>query len=166
MHRPRVGGGTPENVSSPSLDHQSSAPAAMSPIAPSAAKTSSMRGKRACGFGGACARLAFAFFRLLRLLRSRHLCHLEVSSPAASAERMSWSRFASLRSAPAFALLPLDRARTARGRRRARGARLRALAAIHLGAAADLSPLDAFVGYDERQSAAARLAGLRTVQPD
>jgi hypothetical protein len=26
-------------------------------------------------------------------------------------------------------------------------------------------PLDAFVSYDERQSAAARLAGLRTVQP-
>jgi hypothetical protein len=28
-----------------------------------------------------------------------------------------------------------------------------------------LSPLDAFVTYDERQSAAARLSGLRTVTP-
>jgi len=32
-------------------------------------------------------------------------------------------------------------------------------------AAADLAPLDAFVSYDERQGAAARLAGLRTVSP-
>jgi len=32
-------------------------------------------------------------------------------------------------------------------------------------AAVALSPLDAFVSYDERQSAAARLAGLRTVAP-
>ena len=43
--------------------------------------------------------------------------------------------------------------------------RLRSLDAIHVAAAADLSPLDAFVSYDERQSAAARLAGLRTVKP-
>jgi predicted nucleic acid-binding protein len=42
---------------------------------------------------------------------------------------------------------------------------LRALDAIHLASAIDLSPIDAFVSYDERQSAAARLAGLRTVQP-
>jgi predicted nucleic acid-binding protein len=42
---------------------------------------------------------------------------------------------------------------------------LRALDAIHVAAAIDLSPLDAFVSYDERQSAAARLAGLRTVRP-
>lgn len=42
---------------------------------------------------------------------------------------------------------------------------LRALDAIHLAAAIDLSPIDAFVSYDERQSAVARLAGLRTVQP-
>jgi predicted nucleic acid-binding protein len=42
---------------------------------------------------------------------------------------------------------------------------LRALDAIHLAAAIDLSPIDAFVSYDERQSAAARLAGLRTVCP-
>jgi len=42
---------------------------------------------------------------------------------------------------------------------------LRSLDAIHVLAAVALSPLDAFVGYDERQSAAARLAGLRTVAP-
>jgi uncharacterized protein len=42
---------------------------------------------------------------------------------------------------------------------------LRALDAIHVAAAADLSPLDAFVTYDERQAAAARLAGLRTMSP-
>jgi predicted nucleic acid-binding protein len=42
---------------------------------------------------------------------------------------------------------------------------LRSLDAIHVLAAVALSPLDAFVSYDERQSAAARLAGLRTVAP-
>jgi uncharacterized protein len=42
---------------------------------------------------------------------------------------------------------------------------LRTLDAIHLAAALALSPLDAFVSYDERQSAAARLVGLRTVTP-
>lgn len=42
---------------------------------------------------------------------------------------------------------------------------LRALDAIHVVAALDLSPVDAFVSYDQRQSAAARLAGLRTVAP-
>ena len=42
---------------------------------------------------------------------------------------------------------------------------LRTLDAIHIAAAIDASPLDAFVSYDERQSAAARLAGLRTVHP-
>ena len=64
----------------------------------------------------------------------------------------------------AVALLPLDRALLA-----AAGALsepgLRALDAIHVAAAVDVSPLDAFVSYDERQCAAARLAGLRTVQP-
>jgi len=43
--------------------------------------------------------------------------------------------------------------------------RLRALDAIHLAAAIDSTPLDGFVTYDERQAAAARLAGLRTVAP-
>jgi uncharacterized protein len=64
----------------------------------------------------------------------------------------------------AVALLPVDRALLA-----AAGAlgepTLRALDAIHLASAIDVSPLDAFVSYDERQSAAARLAGLRTVAP-
>jgi predicted nucleic acid-binding protein len=42
---------------------------------------------------------------------------------------------------------------------------LRTLDAIHVAAAAEVNPLDAFVTYDERQAAAARLAGLRTVLP-
>jgi predicted nucleic acid-binding protein len=42
---------------------------------------------------------------------------------------------------------------------------LRSLDAIHVIAAVELSPLDAFVTYDERQAAAARLTGLRTVSP-
>jgi len=64
----------------------------------------------------------------------------------------------------ALALLPLDRALLA-----AAGAfsepMLRALDAIHLAAAVDAAPVDAFVTYDERQGAGARLAGLRTVAP-
>jgi predicted nucleic acid-binding protein len=64
----------------------------------------------------------------------------------------------------ALALISLDRALLA-----AAGALsepiLRALDTIHLTAAIDLSPIDAFVSYDERQSAVARLAGLRTVSP-
>ena len=42
---------------------------------------------------------------------------------------------------------------------------LRALDAIHVAAAVDLAPIDGFVSYDERQAAAARLAGLRTISP-
>ena len=42
---------------------------------------------------------------------------------------------------------------------------LRVLDAIHIATAADLSPVEAFVTYDERQAAAARLAGMRTVAP-
>jgi len=64
----------------------------------------------------------------------------------------------------AVALLPIDRPLLA-----AAGAldepALRALDAIHLATALDVSPIDAFVSYDERQSAVARLAGLRTVGP-
>lgn len=64
----------------------------------------------------------------------------------------------------AVALLPVDRALLI-----AAGAldepTLRALDAIHVASAIDLSPIDAFVSYDERQSAAARLAGLRTISP-
>jgi predicted nucleic acid-binding protein len=64
----------------------------------------------------------------------------------------------------ALALLPLDRGLLAAAGALAEPA-LRALDAIHVAAAAHLSPLDAFVSYDERQAAAARLAGLRTVSP-
>jgi uncharacterized protein len=64
----------------------------------------------------------------------------------------------------AVALLPLDRTLVA-----AAGALeepvLRALDAIHLVAAIDVAPIDAFVSYDDRQAAAARLAGLRTMAP-
>lgn len=42
---------------------------------------------------------------------------------------------------------------------------MRALDALHVAAAADVAPLDAFVSYDQRQGAAARLAGLRTISP-
>jgi predicted nucleic acid-binding protein len=42
---------------------------------------------------------------------------------------------------------------------------LGALDAIHVAAAVSLAPVDAFLGYDERQAAAARLAGLRTYAP-
>ncbi len=42
---------------------------------------------------------------------------------------------------------------------------LRALDAIHVASAVDLDPIEAFVTYDERQAAAARLAGLRTMAP-
>jgi len=42
---------------------------------------------------------------------------------------------------------------------------LRALDAIHVASAVDLDPVDAFLTYDERQAAAARLVGLRTVAP-
>ncbi|MGH2474078.1 MAG: PIN domain-containing protein [Candidatus Limnocylindrales bacterium] len=64
----------------------------------------------------------------------------------------------------AVALVPLDRALLL-----AAGAldepTLRALDAIHVAAAIDVSPLDGFVTYDERQAAAARQAGLRTIPP-
>lgn len=42
---------------------------------------------------------------------------------------------------------------------------LRALDAIHVATAIDLQPIDAFVTYDVRQAAVARLAGLRTMAP-
>jgi uncharacterized protein len=64
----------------------------------------------------------------------------------------------------AVALLPLDRGLLAAAGALAEPA-LRALDAIHLATAIDIAPIDAFVGYDDRQSAAARLAGLRTVAP-
>ena len=64
----------------------------------------------------------------------------------------------------AVALRPLDRASLAAAGAISEPA-LRALDAVHVVAAVDLSPLDAFVSYDQRQSAAARLAGLRTLAP-
>ncbi len=63
-----------------------------------------------------------------------------------------------------IALMPLDRALLLAAGALAEPA-LRALDAIHVAAAIGLSPLDAFVSYDERQAAAARLAGLRTMSP-
>ena len=64
----------------------------------------------------------------------------------------------------AVALVPLERGLlVAAGALAEPG--LRALDAIHVTAAAAASPIDAFVSYDERQSAAARLAGLRTFAP-
>jgi predicted nucleic acid-binding protein len=64
----------------------------------------------------------------------------------------------------AIALLPLDRPLLLAAGALAEPA-LRALDAIHVASAVDLGPLDGFVTYDERQAAAARLAGLRTVSP-
>jgi uncharacterized protein len=63
-----------------------------------------------------------------------------------------------------LALRPLDRALLAGAGALAEPA-LRALDAIHVTAAVDLDPIEAFVTYDERQAAAARLAGLRTMAP-
>jgi predicted nucleic acid-binding protein len=64
----------------------------------------------------------------------------------------------------ALALLPLARALLVAAGALGEPAQ-RAVDAIHVAAAVDLSPLDGFVSYDERQAAAARLAGLRTVAP-
>jgi predicted nucleic acid-binding protein len=64
----------------------------------------------------------------------------------------------------AVGLIPLDRPLLLAAGAVAEPA-LRTLDAIHVAAAVEANPLDAFVTYDERQAAAARLAGLRTVQP-
>lgn len=64
----------------------------------------------------------------------------------------------------AIALVPVDRGTVAGAGALAEPV-LRALDAIHVAAAVALAPLDAFVSYDVRQAAAARLAGLRTVAP-
>ena len=63
-----------------------------------------------------------------------------------------------------IALLPLERALLLAAGALVEPA-LRALDAIHVASAVDLAPLDGFVSYDERQAAAARLAGLRTMSP-
>ena len=64
----------------------------------------------------------------------------------------------------AVALRPLDRGLLAGAGALAEPA-LRTLDAIHVVSAVDLGPVDAFVTYDERQAAVARLAGLRTIAP-
>lgn len=64
----------------------------------------------------------------------------------------------------AIALVPLDRALLLAAGALAEPS-LRALDAIHVAAAASLTPIDGFLGYDDRQAAAARLAGLRTFAP-
>jgi predicted nucleic acid-binding protein len=64
----------------------------------------------------------------------------------------------------AVALQPLDRALLLAAGALAEPT-LRALDAIHVAAAVNLAPLDGFLTYDERQAAAARLAGLRTLSP-
>lgn len=64
----------------------------------------------------------------------------------------------------ALGLLPLDRGILLSAGALSEPA-LRALDAVHVAAAVALAPLDGFVSYDERQSAAARLAGLRTYAP-
>ena len=45
------------------------------------------------------------------------------------------------------------------------GGYLRSLDAVHVATAAVLGDVDVFVTYDERQAAAARLAGFRTISP-
>jgi predicted nucleic acid-binding protein len=64
----------------------------------------------------------------------------------------------------AVALVPVDRTLLLAAGALAEPS-LRALDAIHVAAAASLTPIDGFLGYDERQAAAARLAGLRTFTP-
>ena len=64
----------------------------------------------------------------------------------------------------AVGLVPIDRVLLMAGGALAEPV-LRALDAIHVAAAIELAPLDGFVTYDERQAAAARLAGLRTISP-
>jgi predicted nucleic acid-binding protein len=63
-----------------------------------------------------------------------------------------------------LALRPLDRGLLA-GAGALAEPTLRALDAIHVASAVGLDPIEAFVTYDERQAAAARLAGLRTMAP-
>jgi predicted nucleic acid-binding protein len=64
----------------------------------------------------------------------------------------------------ALARLPLDRELLVAAGALTEPA-LRSLDAIHVIAAIAVSPIDGFVSYDDRQSAVARLAGLRTMAP-
>jgi uncharacterized protein len=63
-----------------------------------------------------------------------------------------------------LALIPVDRALLLAAGALAEPT-LRALDAIHIASAVAVLPIDGFVTYDERQAAAARLAGLRTIAP-
>ena len=64
----------------------------------------------------------------------------------------------------AVALRPLDRPLLAAAGALVEPA-LRALDAVHVASAVDLQSVDAFITYDDRQAAAARLTGLRTMAP-
>lgn len=64
----------------------------------------------------------------------------------------------------AIALRPLDRGLLLGAGALAEPA-LRALDAIHVASAIGLNGVEAFLTYDERQAAAARLAGMRTISP-
>jgi predicted nucleic acid-binding protein len=64
----------------------------------------------------------------------------------------------------AVSLVPLDRTLLA-GAGAIEEPSLRTLDAIHVTAAIQVSPLDAFITYDERQAAAARKAGLPVLTP-
>jgi predicted nucleic acid-binding protein len=64
----------------------------------------------------------------------------------------------------ALALVPVDRAVLMAAGAFAEPV-LRALDAVHIASAVDVAPIDGLVTYDDRQAAAARLAGLRTVAP-
>jgi uncharacterized protein len=81
--------------------------------------------------------------------------------PALPLERLLERAYALL---DALALRPIDRALLS-GAGALTEPALRALDAIHVASAVDLDPIEAFVSYDERQAAAARLAGLRTMAP-
>jgi predicted nucleic acid-binding protein len=63
-----------------------------------------------------------------------------------------------------ISLRPLDRALLMGAGAIAESA-LRSLDAIHVASAVSLDPIAAFVTYDVRQAAVARLAGLRTMAP-
>ena len=83
------------------------------------------------------------------------------TDPALPSERLL-TRAAEL--LDAVGLLALDRPLLiAAGALREPG--LRTLDTVHIAAAISAAPFDAFVTYDERQGAAARLAGLRTIAP-
>ena len=64
----------------------------------------------------------------------------------------------------AVALRPLDRPLLAAAGALVEPA-LRALDAVHVASAVDRQSVDAFITYDDRQAAAARLTGLRTMAP-